>query len=241
MTTRRARILELLYPQGTSELDSAHLGRVCAQVTGSTGAGIMLMIDDAPQGSVLATDGVSALIEDLQFALGEGPCIDAHLECRPVLEPDLRAPSRPRWLAFSPPVLDAGARAVFGFPLRLGDVRLGSLDLYRGSPGPMSSEHHANALVMAGIAAQALLLMQAEALPDTLAVALEADSNFQYVVHQAAGMVAAQLGVGVSQALIRLRGHAFGSGRPLEEVAHDVVSRHLRLSRDEDGRAGAGS
>jgi hypothetical protein len=48
-------------------------------------------------------------------------------------------------------------------------------------------------------------------------------------VHQAAGMVAAQLDVGVAQALIRLRAYAFGNDRPLTEVAQDVVARTLRF------------
>jgi hypothetical protein len=33
----------------------------------------MLMSGDIPQGSLCSTDGVSALIEDLQYTLGEGP------------------------------------------------------------------------------------------------------------------------------------------------------------------------
>ena len=82
---------------------------------------------------------------------------------------------------------------------------------------------------MADIAAQALLVLQANAPPGQLAAELEAGADFHYVVHQAAGMVAAQLDVGVGQALIRLRAHAFGHDRPLTEVAADVVARELRF------------
>lgn len=238
MTDRRARILELLQPSGRGELGSSRLGRVCAEVTGSDGAGIMLIAEDGPRGSVVATDAISALIEDVQFAVGEGPCIDAHALSRPALEPDLASPAVVRWMAFSPPVLEAGARAVFSFPLRLGEVRLGSMDVYRLQAGELSSDEHADALVMASVAAQALLLMQAGALPNTLATALEVNANYQFVVHQASGMVAAQLDVGVRQALIRLRGHAFGSGRSLSTVAQDVVDRRLRFEPDDDAPGG---
>ena len=58
-----------------------------------TGAGIMLLWDDQPQGSVCTTNDVSSLIEDLQYTLGEGPCIDAHRQHTPIEEPD--SPSRP--------------------------------------------------------------------------------------------------------------------------------------------------
>lgn len=229
---RRTGILAQLYSPAGSDLEAERLGQVCAAVTGVTGAGLMLMSGDAPRGSVATTDAVSTLIEDLQFELGEGPCVDAFHQDRPVLEPDLANPATPRWVAFAPPAVAAGARAVFGFPLQVGAVRLGALNLYCTAPGDLTADQHADALVMAEVAAQALLIMQANAPPGALAAELEAGSNFQHVVHQASGMVAAQLEVNVAQALIRLRGHAFGHGRPLTEVAQDVVARRLRLIDD---------
>jgi hypothetical protein len=65
-----------------------------------------------------------------------------------------------------------------------------------------------------------------------LAVALGMGADFHYVVHQASGMVAAQLDVSVGHALIRLKAYAFGNGRPLAEVAEDVVARKLRFAAD---------
>ena len=226
---RRLRILARLAGRGAPELETKRLCEVCADVTGMTGAGIMLMSGDVPRGSVCTTDKVSALIEQLQYALGEGPCVDAYQEDRPVLEADLAEPVRPRWLAFAGPALEAGVRAVFGFPLHVGAVRLGALNLYRARPGPLADEQHADALVMADVAAQAVLVLQANAPPGELASALEANADFQYVVHQASGMVAVQLDISVAEALIRLRGYAFGNGRQLAEVAHDVVARTLRF------------
>jgi hypothetical protein len=82
---------------------------------------------------------------------------------------------------------------------------------------------------MADVVAQAVLALQADAPPGKLAVALEVDADFQYVVHQASGMVAAQLDVDVGQALIRLKAYAFGNGRPLAQAAENVVARKLRF------------
>ena len=234
MIDRRAAILARLYPTGDTEVETERLGRVCASVTGTTGAGLMLMSGGVPRGSVATTDAISTLMEDLQFTLGEGPCVDAYHHDRPVLEPDLANPGVPRWVAFTPPAVEAGARAVFGFPLQVGAVRLGAMNLYCDQPHELSDDQHADALVMADVAAQALLIMQVHASPGALAAELEQGSNFQYVVHQASGMVAAQLEVSVAQALIRLRGHAFGQGRPLKDVAHDVVARRLRLAHAPD-------
>jgi hypothetical protein len=194
-----------------------------------TGAGIMLMSGDMPRGSVCTTNKVSDLIEQLQYALGEGPCVDAYQLNQPVLEPDLADPDTPRWPAFTGPAVDAGVRAIFGFPLHMGAVRLGALNLYCDRPGSLTAEQHADALALAAIAAEAVLVLQANAPPGELASELEAGANFEFVVHQASGMAAVQLDVSVGQALVRLRAYAFGNDRPLAEVAHDVVARKLRF------------
>jgi hypothetical protein len=227
---RRRWILALLQMDGG--FDTQRLCAVCAEITGATGAGIMLMSGDVPRGSVCTTDDVSALIEQLQYDLGEGPCVDAYHHDRPVAEVDLADASVTRWLAFTGPAVEAGARAVFGFPLQVGAVRLGALNLYRDRPGPLTDEQHADALLMADIAAQTVLMLQADAPPDTVSAELESHADFRYVVHQAAGMVAAQLDATVGHALVRLRAHAFGNGRTLTAVARDVVERRLRFDAD---------
>ena len=232
---RRIRILAELR-DGDGQAGSRRLCEVSAHVIGMSGAGIMLMNDDVPRGTACATDDVSALIEDLQYTLGEGPCVDAHHQQRPVLEPDLASPAIPRWLGFTGPVVAAGARAVFGFPLQTGSVRLGALNLYRTRPGALSDDQHADALVMADIATRAILGLQADAPPGQLAASLEDGSDFQHVVHQAAGMVSVQLDGTIAQALIRLRAYAYGNDRPLTEVAQDVVARRLRFDPEFDGK-----
>ena len=231
---RRIRILAQLVGATTPEGETKRLCGVAADVTAMSGAGIMLMSDDVPRGSVCTTNEVSALIEELQYSLGEGPCLDAHRQGRPVLEPDMGHPSAPRWLAFGPPAVEAGVGAIFGFPLRVGAVRLGALNLYRARPGSLSDDQHADALVMADVAAQAVLVAQAGAPPGRLAAELEAGAEFHYVLHQASGMAAVQLDVSVGEALIRLRAYAFGNDCALAEVAEDVVGRRLRF----DDRSG---
>jgi GAF domain-containing protein len=226
---RRLRISAELSGRGPGTPSSARLCEVSADVVGVTGSGVMLMSGDIPRGSLCATDEVSHLIEDLQFALGEGPCVDAYEQDRVVLEPDLADPATPRWLAFSPPALEAGARALFAFPLRVGSVRLGALNLYRDEPGPLSDDQHADALAMADVAARCVLDMQADAPPGAMSGTLEAGAEFHYALHNAAGMVSVQLGVSIAEALVRLRAAAFGSGRPLDELAQDVIARRLRF------------
>lgn len=226
---RTLRILGRLTGTAGVGSETRRLCEVSAEVTEMSGAGIMVMSSDVPRGSLCTTDEVSGLIEQLQFALGEGPCVDAYDQDRPVLEPDLADPRVPRWLAFTGPAVEAGALAVFGFPIRVGGARLGALSLYRDHRGSLSDNQHADALAMAEVTARAILMLQAGAPPGKLATELEIGADLHAVVHQATGMVAAQLDVTVATALVRLRAHAFGHGRSLLEVACAVVDRELRF------------
>ena len=88
-------------------------------------------------------------------------------------EPDLADPVARRWVVFTPPALEAGVRALFGFPLRIGTVRLGALNLYRDRPGPLSGEQHADALVLASLAARWVLDTEARAPSGALPEELE--------------------------------------------------------------------
>src|ERR1700722_12606484 len=186
---------------GGNSWTASRLCAVIPELAGVNGAGVMLMSGDVPRGSLCVSDDVSQLIEDLQYTLGEGPCVDAYQQDTVVAEPNLADPPGRRWIAFTPPAVDAGVRAVFGFPVRVGAVRLGALNLYRDRPGALRDDQHADALVMADVAARAILSMQGGASPGTLAAEFDTGANFHLVVHQAAGMVSVQLGVTVGEAL----------------------------------------
>jgi GAF domain-containing protein len=233
---RLLRVLAALRLTGGAEPGVADVCALSVELAGVTGVGLMLMPGDVPRASVGMTDEVSALIEDLQYTLGEGPCVDAHRQDRPVLEPDLAEPAEARWPAFSPPAVEAGVRAVFGFPLRIGAVRLGALNLYRDRPGPLDDEQHADTLVLASVATTTIVAAQTLAPSGALAAELEGSSNLHLVVHQASGMVSVQLGVDVGEALVRLRAYAFVQGRLVRDVARDVVQRRIRLDDDDHGR-----
>ena len=148
----------------------------------------------------------------------------------PAAEPDVADPRRARWPTFTPLAEDAGAAAIFSFPLRVGGARLGALTLYQRRAGRLTDDQHADALVMAEVVVGAVLAQQAGARPGDLAAELEALSSSAAEVHQASGMVSVQLGVSVAEALLRLRAHAYAEGRALAAVAGDVTAGRLRLS-----------
>jgi hypothetical protein len=206
------------------------LCEVATDVVGVTGAGVMLMSDDVPLGSLCSSNGISDLMEQWQYTLGEGPCVDAYTLDQVVTETDLAEPMTPRWFAFTPRALDIGVRAVFGFPLRRRTARLGALNLYLDRPGGLDTDQFADAAVCAAFIAHWVIDTQAAATEGSLAEALDADSDFHYVVQNAAGMVSVQLGISVTDALVRIRAYAFSETRLVREVADDIVGRSLRFS-----------
>jgi hypothetical protein len=225
---RLRRILAAMTDDGGS-WSSVRLCAACPAIVGVDGAGIMLMSGDVRIGSLCSTDEVSNLIEELQYTLGEGPCVDAYQKDLVVTEPDLADPVSSRWPFFTPPALQAGVRAVFGFPMRVGAARLGALNLYRTARGPLTGEQHADALVVADLTARWVLQVQAGAAPGAVATELEVSADFHFAVHNAAGIVSVQEGISVTDALIRLQAHAFSTDRLLADVARDVIARQLRL------------
>ena len=106
---RWLRVLARVTAGGDVEPTLARMCGVGVEMTAMSGAAISLMAGDRPRGALWSTDGVSAAIDELEFTLGEGPCIDAHHDGVPVLAPDLQRQPAPRWPAFSPAALSVGA------------------------------------------------------------------------------------------------------------------------------------
>ncbi|MFC4495204.1 ANTAR domain-containing protein [Streptomyces ovatisporus] len=188
-----------------------------ATVAGVSGLGAVVTTTAGTTESIWSSGATDSALGTLQLTLGEGPSVDAARHGVLVLEPDLADMPILRWPAFASAAGELGVRAVFAFPLRIGAIRLGVLELHRDTPGSMSTGQISDVLVLADVLTSMLLR-------------LGFDGEFVVLrtsVHQATGMIAAQLGVGLDEALVRLRGHAFGSNRSIDEVAADVVANRL--------------
>ena len=229
---RRARIVEAVADKAGQLPVDVLMQRVCRFVVDEAAASdcTMVLIAGSEPVATLAGAGCHArAITDLQFELGEGPCLDAHGTGFPVLLPDLVAQGSIRWPVFTQVATSLGVRAEFCFPLGIGVNSVGVLNLCRDEPGMLSKELLADALVAADIARDALLYLEEPPGDNDLTALLDAVGMDRLVVHQAAGMIAAQLGEAPSDALARLRGAAFESGRSIYSIAQDVIERRVRL------------
>jgi hypothetical protein len=209
----------------------------CAGALPISGAGIALMTDSGPAGTVAATDQLASLMEDLQFTLGEGPCVDSSLWGRPVLQPDLATTGPARWPGFSAGALEAGIGAVFALPLRVGGIRLGVLDLYRDHPGALTPRELTEALAHADAATAILLHLQARTPANGTGSGLIPVIEDHAAVHQATGIVSVQADVTLTEALVLLRARAFAADRPVVALSRDVVAglAHFTNGRGEIG------
>jgi GAF domain/ANTAR domain len=205
------------------------LCRAAMELLGMSGVAIMLRRADGPASSFGYTSDAVGELEDLQFTLGEGPGVDAHASGRAVFEPRLDDPVATRWSMFAPAAVGAGMLAAFGFPLRIGAVRLGALDLYHERPGSLTGDQVTDAAALAGVITQTLLAFQASASPGAVPREIDYVENLRAQVHQASGMLSEQLDIDILDALVRLRAHAYAEGRPVNDVAADVVARVLKI------------
>ncbi|MCW2764299.1 MAG: hypothetical protein JWO11_258 [Nocardioides sp.] len=212
------------------------LQRLCRAATRSLpamGVGVIVMSESGEPTTVASSGPDCEALEELQFTLGEGPCLDAYVLRRPVLTPDLGKAARTRWLGYGPAAQDQGVQAVFAFPLQVGAARLGAMDVYRTTPGALSFASLSRALSFADVAVKSLLdahgpgEREGEGVPgldDALESRLE--------LYQAQGMVMVQLGVGLAEAMSRLRAYAYAQDRRVSDVAVDIVTRRLTFESD---------
>lgn len=205
-----------------------------APILGVDGIAVSLVTENNLTELLWCSDATTRRFEDLQFTLGEGPGPDAVRTGAMVWAPDLAQIPFTRWPALAMEAPDLDARAAFCFPMGIGAITVGVLTAVRHAPGPMSAQQADDATILAS-ALTARCLGGDVPLPGST---LPADSpgHLQHaVVHQATGMLSVQLSLTLPQALLRLRAHAYGSGRSLTDTSQDVVDRRLRLDPGGNG------
>ncbi|WP_438291046.1 ANTAR domain-containing protein [Streptomyces sp. HUAS TT7] len=235
--SRSSRIQALVAQQAA--LRDARVGvvDVCTAAVATlpvSGAGLSAMFPNTASHPLCSTDEISERLEELQLTLGEGPCVDAFAHGSAILTPDLLTSElQDCWPVFADAALEAGARAVFALPLQIGAISPGVLDLYAGVPVELSTDALADALAFADTATLLLLDARIDESGDTGPVGRRGDLGaYRAEIDQATGVLTVQLGVGIEEAFIRLRAHAFAHGHRLADVASDIVAHRLLFSPD---------
>ena len=173
----------------TDEL-SGNYARAFVGAFAVTGAAVSTLGELLGAETVSASDNLAARMDELQFDLGEGPCWDALRFSMPVLEPDLRDKPVYSWPAFSEAILRYEVGALFAFPLEVGPLKIGAVDMYSRTSTVFDQEQSRRAEAMAGLVARRIL--EGVIRRSSVEYATESDNSFsRRIVHQATGMVLA--------------------------------------------------
>ncbi len=234
-TVTRA-LLGMIRDGGDERTLAGRICRACVDGLDVDGAAVSLFTASDSRQTLWATDPVAEMLEELQFTLDEGACMEAATTGRPVLVPDVHRPADTgRWPIFAAAVAEqTPVRALFALPLQWGAVNLGVLDLYRTTPGRLSDLQWRDALAAVDTASLMILGLRTDpgVHADGAGGWLDHTIGHRAEIHQATGMVLAQLGISPTDALARMRGHAFAHQRLLVDVARDVVAKRLVFTED---------
>jgi GAF domain/ANTAR domain len=195
-----------------------------------TGVSIAVFDEEGRQSTICSSDATATRLEELQFDLGEGPHWEALRTGQPVLVANVMRGPNDSWPIFADAVRDLDVGALFAFPMLMGAVTVGVVDLYRSVPESFDSGAFGIALSLsARVARRAVHEALQLAKDDSAEHTIEAPA-MRREVHQATGMILVQLGVSASEAFFRLRAHSFANGRSVQDTARDVVARRLNFS-----------
>lgn len=196
----------------------------CARVLGLEGMAVSLTWGDE---LVWFSDDISARLADTQFTLGQGPGL-TDFGVVPYLSLNVGGAADEQWPQFAAEARALGVRAVFVWPVRAGAEQIGTLTGYRNMEGPLTDQQAMDGLLVADALAARLLAWEPA---DALAGNGRRDAGtvdlHRAEVHQATGVLSQRLGVPMDEALSRLRAQVFASGRPLAEVAREILHRQL--------------
>jgi hypothetical protein len=230
----------------TDAFVSARLERLCRNCVSAVsvdGGSIALVSSHGSRVGLGATDTMAAQLEEIQMTLGEGPYLDAATSISPVQVHNFADPATAggeRWPFLAKEAARLEVCAMFGFPVSLGDVSIGTVGLYRREPGALTADQVGTTLTAVDDIAASLLDQDtwtevASRVPAVQDPPVRLGTGTP-LVHQAAGMTMIQLDVSINEALALLRATAFAEGKALADLAIEVVERRRRLGEaDSDG------
>lgn len=194
-------------------------------IPGADGAGLTLLEDDRSN-TIVATAVFVSEIDDIQYTLGEGPCVSAAAEAVTVMSGSLGGDAR--WPRFGGRVARLGVHSVVSLPLITSDGVVGAMNVYARAKNifdERAAELGEIFALPAAVAVQnAQVLAQTRRLAERLQVALDTRG----VIDRAVGIMMSRSGGTEREALERLRALSQQEHRKLTEVARNMVEEAVR-------------
>jgi GAF domain-containing protein len=197
-------------------------------IPGAQGAGLTMLEDDRPQTVVASAPFVQA-IDDVQYGLGEGPCLLA-VETRQT-QTSGSLGGEPRWPRFGPRVGRMGVHSVLSLPLLLPDRVVGALNVYARPKDAFTAEAARVGELFAVPAAVSVHNAQVLAQTQRLAGQLEQALTSRSVIDRAVGVLMSRSGGSPDEAFDRLRAMSQDQHLKLNQVAAALVDEAVRRAR----------
>lgn len=218
------RVSETVRAMGTAVglKDTLHsaLDGALLVVTHAEHAGVSLVYENTRIETPAATDDVARRGDELQYELGEGPCLQSIREQETVWSNDLTAERRwPRWSKRASDEL--GVRSMLCFQLFVTHATLGALNLYSSKPNAFESEDRTAGLALAAHIAVALSSAQD-------AAGQQSAVDGASVIGQAQGLIMQRYELLPSQAFLVLARAAQRDDTTLQQVAESLVDNAVR-------------
>lgn len=223
----------LLTEQTAQQAVSALATAAKKAIPHAIGAGVSLIKDNQPT-SVGATDGLVLQADDLQYDLGDGPCLSAWSEGRATYVEDTETDRR--WHTWSAAAAGTGIRSCFSVPLQEGPHRLGAMKIYAATPGAFTDQDQH---VLAHLALSAAVLLghiQANDTPQRISEEFKHTLRIRDTIATARGIIMEQEDIPEDEALARLLARAGNEGVSLHELAQAVLRRDTRPGTSTEAR-----
>jgi GAF domain-containing protein len=195
-------------------------------IRNSVGAGASIIDPRGRSESTGATDAVVLRADELQYELGEGPCLSAFAEQCPIIMQDTQEEIRwPRWTAA---VADLPLRSVLSAPLTAGGREIGALKVY--SPLPLAFDDNSVFLIERLASPAAVLLRHirdreaAQRMSEELAETL---AN-RDLISKVQGILIERMNLNSKEALEVLLARSRGESTPLHEIAREILQKATR-------------
>ncbi|MBO9047133.1 GAF and ANTAR domain-containing protein [Curtobacterium flaccumfaciens pv. flaccumfaciens] len=218
----------------SAEISDDQLSRPFALALPMGGVSISTFGDLCPSETVSATDEVATRVDEIQFDLSEGPCWAALATDAPVLETDLVQRPNAAWPAFNEAVRSEPVGAVFAFPVAFGPFPLGAVDVYVPQPATIEDDTVRQAMTLASAVSRRVLRRALRSIADEDDALLDRSPSSRRVVHQATGVVLAQLDISPEDAYLLLQGHAFARRTTMRRVAEEILDGTVRFEKRGD-------
>jgi GAF domain-containing protein len=210
-------------------------GLAVQAIPGAEGAGVTLLESGRPD-TVVASAPFVRQIDDIQYALGEGPCISAVHEQR--LQRSGSLGGEPRWPRFGPRVGRLGVHSALSVPLVLpGQQIVGALNVYARTKNAFSPAAERFGALFAEPASVSIFNAQVLAQSQRLASQLTEALTTRATIDQAIGIVMSQSGATADEAFERLRAISQREKTKLSDVAGRLVAEAVRRARSRSASA----